>query len=199
MGRKPLSQEYKDTIKEKLFETSNKMIREGGIENLNIRSLCKEVGISYSSFYDYYKNKDELIAAKIDAMDRYYVEHEEELKNDDVEENIKRYIMIYAEFASTRNIEIIREVYRMQMYGVFKKEERIERPLQAILKRILIEGVEKKQLPETLHIESAERMILALCKGMVVDWCSSNGEYSIIDSAKSIIDSLILLSKKDVL
>lgn len=193
MGRKPLSQEYKDAIKEKLFEVSNRMIVESGIDKLNIRTLCKEVGISYSSFYDYYNSKDDLIAAKIDAMDKYYMSHENELKSTNAKENIERYIMIYAEFVSTRNLEIIREVYRMQMYGVFKKGPEVKRPVQIILRRILTEGVENKQLPENLSIDDTSRMILSLCKGMVIDWCSCNGEYSILDSAKSTINSLNLL------
>ena len=199
MGRKPLSQEYKDAIKEKLFEVSNRMILETGIENLNIRALCKEVGISYSSFYDYYNSKDELIAARIDAMDRYYISRESELRSANAKENIEKFIILYAEFVNMGNLEIIREVYRMQMYGGVKKVPKEERPLQTILKRIITEGVENKQFSEDLSIDDTSRMILSLCKGMVIDWCSCNGEYSIIDSAKSIISASTLLSNEEEL
>ena len=197
MGRKPLSQAKREETRQKLFETSNRMIAEGGIENLNIRSLCKEVGISYSSFYDYYKNKDELIASKSDAMDRFYVENEAaRLRNGNFYLDLKNFILLYSEFAGSRNIEIIREVYRMQMYSILKRSYQKERPIRSILERIIQEGIERKELPENINVKDTERMILSFCKGVVIDWCACDGEYSITEFTKSAVNILDLLNNK---
>lgn len=197
MGRKPLSQEQRETTRQKLFETSNRMIAEGGIDNLNIRSLCKEVGISYSSFYDYYKNKDELIASKSNAMDQFFVDNEaERLHNEDFYLDLKNFILLYSEFVSSRNIEIIREVYRMQMYSILKRSPKEERPIRSILKRIIQEGIDRKQLPENINIEDMERMILSFCKGIAIDWCACDGGYSIEDFTNSAVNTLDLLRNK---
>lgn len=182
MGRKPLSQEQRALTKQKLFETSNRMIAENGIEHLSIRSLCNEVGISYSSFYDYYESKDDLIISKLGALDCFVQEHEDtQLRSADAVENLSRYIRLYAEFADTHNMDVIREVYRMQLYGGRRRFD--DRPAHRILQRILEEGLESGQLRSDLSLEDAKRMVLAYCKGIVIDWCSHNGEYPLTEFA----------------
>ncbi|MEG0854733.1 MAG: TetR/AcrR family transcriptional regulator [Angelakisella sp.] len=178
MGRKPLSKEQRERTRQQLFEASNRMIAEHGIERLSIRTLCNEVGITYSSFYDYYKNKDDLIASKLGALDSYFVAHEDELlRNEDAITNIKNYIQLYSDFSSERNLDIIREVYRLQMYRIILNTQNPHRPLYTILHRILLEGLEKNQLRDDISIEETTRIILSFCKGIVIEWCICDGSY----------------------
>ena len=189
MGRKKLSDEQRAKTKEELFEVSRKMIDEEGIDNLNIRDLCKKVGISYSSFYEYYENKDYLIAARVDLIDDFFKENEKEyLSSSDFNENLRNYIILYSKFAQSKNIEIVREIYRMQVYNIIDYDRYYNRPMIKILEGIIKDGIRSGQVSEDVPINNIIRMIISICRSTVIDWCFSNNEYNIVEFSENIVN-----------
>ena len=51
----------KSGTKDKLLKESLKIIRKNGLKGLSIRGLTEKVGIKGSSFYEHFKNKEELL------------------------------------------------------------------------------------------------------------------------------------------
>ena len=184
MGRKPLSEEKIQETKDLLFRISNRMIQEKGLESLNIRALCKEAGIAYSSFYQYYDSKDDLIADKIDALDDYILSNRDSrLDSEDQLDNIREFIRLYAEFSGTRRYQIIREIYRIQLTSYTKKEKISGRPFFRLLSDIVQKGLDRDQIRNDLTKNEIIEMILSYCKGMTFEWSLHEGNFNLSDFA----------------
>ena len=184
MGRKPLSEEKIRETRDLLFRISNRMIQQKGLESLNIRALCKEAGIAYSSFYQYYDSKDDLITEKIDALDDYILKNRESrLGSENQLDNIREFIRLYAEFSGTRRYQIIREIYRIQLTSYTRKEKLSGRPFYLLLSDIVQKGIDNGQIRKDLSKEEILEMILSYCKGMTFEWSLHEGNFSLPDFA----------------
>ncbi len=54
--------------KEKIFNAAKEIIQKNGYENLSIKNICEQAGVSNGSFYHHFKTKDDLLS--------YYIENQ---------------------------------------------------------------------------------------------------------------------------
>ena len=52
--------------KEKIFQAAKRILQKKGYEELSIKNICEEAGVSNGSFYHHFKTKDDLLS--------YYIE-----------------------------------------------------------------------------------------------------------------------------
>lgn len=70
----PISEEAQLQRRRRLLSQTRQMIREVGVENLNVRELAKYCGISVPTIYNQFINKDHLIQSAADELYRAYYE-----------------------------------------------------------------------------------------------------------------------------
>lgn len=58
-------QKSKET-KERIFQAAKQILQKKGYEELSIKNICEEAGVSNGSFYHHFKTKDDLLS--------YYIE-----------------------------------------------------------------------------------------------------------------------------
>ena len=54
--------------REKIFQAAKKILQKKGYEELSIKNICEEAGVSNGSFYHHFKTKDDLLS--------YYIEEQ---------------------------------------------------------------------------------------------------------------------------
>ena len=54
--------------KEKIFQAAKRILQKKGYEELSIKNICEEAGVSNGSFYHHFRTKDDLLS--------YYIETE---------------------------------------------------------------------------------------------------------------------------
>ena len=54
--------------KERIFQAAKTILQKSGYENLSIKNICEEAGVSNGSFYHHFKTKDDLLS--------YYIEEQ---------------------------------------------------------------------------------------------------------------------------
>ena len=52
--------------REKIFQAAKRILQKEGYEELSIKNICEEAGVSNGSFYHHFKTKDDLLS--------YYIE-----------------------------------------------------------------------------------------------------------------------------
>lgn len=52
--------------KERIFQAAKRILQRDGYEQLSIKNICEEAGVSNGSFYHHFKTKDDLLS--------YYIE-----------------------------------------------------------------------------------------------------------------------------
>jgi AcrR family transcriptional regulator len=60
MGRKPKSKEETETFKNKILDTTLRLITKDGYEGFSIRKLGPKLGIAPKTVYNYFKSKEEI-------------------------------------------------------------------------------------------------------------------------------------------
>ena len=60
----------KDT-KERIFQAAKRILKKKGYEELSIKNICEEAGVSNGSFYHHFKTKDDLLS--------YYIEDQPQI------------------------------------------------------------------------------------------------------------------------
>ena len=54
--------------KERIFEATKAILQKSGYENLSIKNICEEAGVSNGSFYHHFKTKDDLLSYYVVAQ-----------------------------------------------------------------------------------------------------------------------------------
>ena len=69
--------------KEKIFQAAKRILQKKGYEELSIKNICEEAGVSNGSFYHHFKTKDDLLS--------YYIEDQPTINPDllEVPENVQ--------------------------------------------------------------------------------------------------------------
>ena len=96
--------------KEKIFQAAKRILGKKGYEELSIKNICEEAGVSNGSFYHHFKTKDDLLS--------YYIEDQPKIELDLLElpadvEGVKRGIiqvyMNYVEYCRELGVEFMSE------------------------------------------------------------------------------------------
>lgn len=162
--------------KARIFNAAKQILQKQGYEELSIKNICDEAGVSNGSFYHHFKTKDDLLS--------YYIEEQPGINPDlldlpaDEEEARNTIIYVYLNY-----VRYCRElgVEFMANYYTPKNQSlnpliRTERPYPIVtvhnyLKKCLETGVIKLNYP----LEEVTTDIRMLVIGNVFEWCLKNG------------------------
>lgn len=163
--------------KARIFNAAKRILKKSGYEQLSIKNICEEAGVSNGSFYHHFKTKDDLLS--------YYIEEQPSINPDlldlpsSKEEARKTIVYVYLNY-----VRYCRElgVEFMANYYTPKNQSlnpliRTERPYPIItvhnyLQKCIDAGI--ITLSDSLeHITTDIRMIVI---GNVFEWCLKNGD-----------------------
>ena len=83
--------------KERIFEATKAIMQKNGYENLSIKNICEEAGVSNGSFYHHFKTKDDLLSYYVVAQPSMTAELSDLPK--DKEEAINSIVEVYRTYA----------------------------------------------------------------------------------------------------
>lgn len=170
-------QQKSRATREKIFQAAKSILKKKGYEELSIKNICEEAGVSNGSFYHHFKTKDDLLS--------YYIEEQPSINPDVLElpanaaeakEAIIRVYLNYVQYCKELGVEFMAGYYdtKNQALNVAIRSERsypivtvqnyVEKALAAGNIR-LAEGIEE--------FTTDIRMIVI---GNVFEWCLRNGE-----------------------
>lgn len=169
-------QKSKET-KERIFQAAKRILKKKGYEELSIKNICEEAGVSNGSFYHHFKTKDDLLS--------YYIEEQPSIRPDllampgNPEEAKSAIIYVYlhyVEYCKMLGVEFMSGYYNPKNQAL-NPAIRTERPypiltVQAYVEKAIAAGVIR------LNVDIGEfttdiRMIVI---GNVFEWCLRKGE-----------------------
>lgn len=163
--------------KEKIFQAAKRILGKKGYEELSIKNICEEAGVSNGSFYHHFKTKDDLLS--------YYIEDQPKIELDLLElpadvEGVKRGIiqvyMNYVEYCRELGVEFMSEYYDTKNQAL-NAAIRTERPypivtVQAYVEKAIAAGIVKLNV----KIEEFTTDIRMIVIGNVFEWCVKSGK-----------------------
>ena len=100
MPKKPMTREAIETMRIRILDTALDIIIEEGFGNLSVRKLASRLGVTATTIYNYYTNKDEInLMIRIRGFEKLYdLLQKRSAPFDDIEARLKAMIRAYVEF-----------------------------------------------------------------------------------------------------
>lgn len=168
-------QKSKET-KEKIFRAAKQILQKKGYEQLSIKNICEEAGVSNGSFYHHFKTKDDLLS--------YYIEEQPSMKPDlleapgNVEEARNAIVEVYLNYVSycrKLGVEFMAGYYDTKNQAL-NPAIRTERPYPIVTVQTYVEtAIKEGTVHLNVEIEEFTTDIRMIVIGNVFEWCLRNG------------------------
>lgn len=163
--------------KEKIFQAAKRILQKKGYEELSIKNICEEAGVSNGSFYHHFKTKDDLLS--------YYIEDQPKIDPDLLDqpenvEGVKRGIiqvyMNYVKYCRELGVEFMAEYYDTKNQAL-NADIRTERPYPIVTVQTYVEkAIHSGVAGLNVKIEEFTTDIRMIVIGNVFEWCIKHGE-----------------------
>lgn len=170
-------QQKSKATKEKIFQAAKAILKKKGYEELSIKNICEEAGVSNGSFYHHFKTKDDLLS--------YYIEEQPSINPDVLElpenaseakEAIIRVYLNYVSYCEELGVEFMAGYYDTKNQAL-NVAIRTERPYPIVTVQNYVErAVEAGKIRLDGEIEGFTTDIRMIVIGNVFEWCLRNGE-----------------------
>ena len=169
-------QKSKET-KERIFRAAKKILQKKGYQELSIKNICEEAGVSNGSFYHHFKTKDDLLS--------YYIEDQPSINPDllDLPDNgdeakiaIIHVYLNYVEYCRDLGVEFMSGYYDPKNQAL-NPAIRTERPypivtVQHYVEKAMAAGI----ISLNVEIDQFTTDIRMIVIGNVFEWCLRGGE-----------------------
>ena len=163
--------------REKIFQAAKRILQKKGYEELSIKNICEEAGVSNGSFYHHFKTKDDLLS--------YYIEDQPKIDPDLLElpENVAgvktaiiQVYMNYVKYCRELGVEFMAEYYDTKNQAL-NADIRTERPYPIVTVQTYVEkAIQAGIVSLNVKIEEFTTDIRMIVIGNVFEWCIKHGE-----------------------
>lgn len=174
--------------KKKIYETSIKLFKNKGLENVTIQEIAAAANVSVGSFYNYYKSKNDILNEQFLKADVLFHEFVKcGIKGITAKERIINYMLFYIDFVNTYPLEFIKVLYSNNN-TLFIKEGRA---MQTLLDPIIEEGISKGEIKTNMSVTEINEYLYQAMRGLIFHWCLHDGNFDIHKRAEKYLDLLV--------
>ena len=161
-----------------------------GYEDTTIEEIIAESATSKGSFYHYFEGKDALLSSLSYMFDEKYEELSETLTDEWNSYDVLLYLNheLFQMIENTVDFDLLCRLFSTQL--TTRGERHLmdnNRVYYKLLRKIISQGREKGELTNRMTANEIVKYY-ALCeRGMMYDWCLSNGSYSLSEYCKNFM------------
>ena len=162
--------------KERIFKAAKAILQKNGYENLSIKNICEEAGVSNGSFYHHFKTKDDLLS--------YYIEEQPSINPEllDIPSGkeaakvaIIEVYLNYVAYCKELGVDFVAGYYTPKNQALHP-EIRTERPYPIVtVQQYLEKAVDSGAIQLKLSINEVVTDIRMLVIGNVFEWALREG------------------------
>ena len=163
--------------KERIFQAAKRILQKSGYEELSIKNICEEAGVSNGSFYHHFKTKDDLLSYYIEDQPSIDPDRLELPKNkEDAKETIIHVYLNYVKYCKELGVEFMAGYYTPHNQAL-NPTIRTERPYPIVtVQHYLERALEANAIQLNLKFEEITTDIRMIVIGNVFEWAMRNGD-----------------------
>ena len=163
--------------KERIFQAAKRILQKSGYEELSIKNICEEAGVSNGSFYHHFKTKDDLLSYYIEDQPSIDPDRLELPKNkEDAKATIIHVYLNYVKYCKELGVEFMAGYYTPHNQAL-NPTIRTERPYPIVtVQHYLERALEANAIQLNLKIEEITTDIRMIVIGNVFEWAMRNGD-----------------------
>ena len=163
--------------KERIFQAAKNILQRSGYENLSIKNICEEAGVSNGSFYHHFKTKDDLLSYYFVAQPTATPSLLNSPKNK--QEAIGAIVEVYLNYVAyckELGVDFVAGYYTPHNQAL-NPDIRTERPYPIVtVQQYLEKSVAENAIQLNLTIAEIVNDIRMLVIGNSFEWAMRNGE-----------------------
>lgn len=178
--------------KAKIFKAAKHILQKKGYEELSIKNICDEAGVSNGSFYHHFKTKDDLLS--------YYIEEQPGINPDlldlpadaaDAKKTIIYVYLNYVHYCQELGVEFMSNYYTPKNQSL-NPLIRTERPYPIItVQNYLQKCIDAGILKLRHSLEETTTDIRMLVIGNVFEWCLKKGDADFEGNMKRSLETYL--------
>lgn len=162
--------------KDNVYQVAIELFETKGFENITVDEICKVANVSTGTFYNVFKSKYEILDRIFALADDYFIETvKQHVLLGSASDRILTYFDYYALYNLKCGINFTKQLYNVKN-NLFAKENR---PMQIILKEIIEDGQNKKELDTSMSSNEIVQFLFICVRGLVYDWCLKDGLFDL--------------------
>ncbi len=175
--------------KARIFRAAKSILQKKGYEELSIKNICEEAGVSNGSFYHHFKTKDDLLS--------YYIEEQPNINPDlldlptNIEEAKKAIIYVYlnyVDYCEELGVEFMSNYYTPKNQSL-NPLIRTERPYPIVTVQNYLQKCMDAKIISLKHpLEEVTTDIRMIVIGNVFEWCLKSGNADFRNNMKRSLE-----------
>ena len=178
--------------KAKIFRAAKHILQKKGYEQLSIKNICEEAGVSNGSFYHHFKTKDDLLS--------YYIEEQPSINPDfldlpsnsaEAKEAIVRVYLNYVHYCEELGVEFMSNYYTPKNQSL-NPLIRTERPYPIVtVQNYLEKAIRAGGITPRLALDDITTDIRMIVIGNVFEWCLKSGNADFEGNMKRSLETYL--------
>ena len=180
----------KNQTKRRIVSAAWRLFYQYGYDNTTIDDIVEASNTSKGSFYHYFESKDALLGSLSYLFDEKY----DELTNTmdpglpPLDKLIYMNRELFLMIENTVSVSLLCQLFARQL--ITRGERHLlepDRTYYKLLRQITIEGQQQGLFRDDLSINDITRAYAMFERGMMYDWCLSNGSYSLLQYSQQML------------
>ena len=176
--------------KGKIVSAAWKLFYQQGYDETTIEEIVEESGTSRGSFYHYFEGKDALLSSLSYLFDDKYAELEKTMDPDlpVIDKLLFMNQELFLMIENTVSVELLSRLFATQLITTGERHlMNTNRTYYKLLRQVTIAGKEQGLFKDELSINDITRAYAMFERGLMYEWCISNGNYSLCQHAAMIL------------
>ena len=178
--------------KDKIFRAAKSILQKKGYEELSIKNICEEAGVSNGSFYHHFKTKDDLLS--------YYIEEQPSINPDlleiptsaqEAKDAIIYVYLNYVHYCEDLGVSFMSNYYTPKNQSL-NPLIRTERPYPIVtVHNYMQKCIEAGVIAPHIPLDDMTTDIRMIVIGNVFEWCLKNGDADFEGNMKRSLETYL--------
>lgn len=175
-----------------LYDATCTLMHDYGYDYLTVQNICKLAGVTTGAFYHHFHSKDDILCLFLNKGYEAFIENRNVCLPEDPLARLTELCMLYAAHNESNGVEFVSNYYStknksLNTIGLSPEDMYVSSNYRARYDSLMA-AREAGQIPADTDCVSLNEDICSLTKGIIFDWCLSNGCFDLTSRIRRMVD-----------
>lgn len=175
-----------------LYDAASTLMHDYGYDYLTVQNICKLAGVTTGAFYHHFRSKDDILCLFLNKGYEAFIENRNVCLPEDPLARLTELCVLYAAHNESNGVEFVSNYYStknksLNTIGLSPEDMYVSSNYRARYDSLMA-AREAGQIPADTDCVSLNEDICSLTKGIIFDWCLSNGGFDLTRRIRRMVD-----------
>lgn len=175
-----------------LYDAASTLMHDYGYDYLTVQNICKLAGVTTGAFYHHFHSKDDILCLFLNKGYEAFIENRNVCLPEDPLARLTELCVLYAAHNESNGVEFVSNYYStknksLNTIGLSPEDMYVSSNYRARYDSLMA-AREAGQIPVDTDCVSLNEDICSLMKGIIFDWCLSNGGFDLTSRIRRMVD-----------